>query len=768
MAVQSLRFIIVMSLCCTFSGIAIAEEGAYLEEIVVTAQKREQAYTDVPVSVATIAGEVLEIANTDNFQDLIQVTPSLTYSQSGGMRGDGILIRGVGTTAFQSGVEPTVSTVVDGVVLGRTGSFLTDLVDIERVEVLRGPQGTLFGKNASAGVVNVITRRPTDATEGLLRVSATDDDQQTLEAMISGSLSDGVRGRLTAFAKDFDGYIDNQFNGDTLNGDESRGFRGKLDIDISDEATLLLIADYTEQDRDCCAWTIRNVGSTPQFLPLLAYDTRSLDLGDENDEVLLGSPIFSNMEQAGISAEYTRDMENFTLTSITAYRTWEIDTAQDVDNMAFTEPTYGRLLITANGGITEQDQFSQEFRITTNAWDTYNFTVGLFYWKQDLERYFGREILICGFPGFDPAIPPSTTACVFPITQFGYFDTEVNSTNIAVFGQVDIDLNEDWLMSVGLRYTYDDLEFDFNRPTDPIAFPAVPAFTDSGGDDDTDLSGKLALQWNMDDSTMFYGSYTRGYKSQGFDIIFGMTPSRFDPVAPETSDAFEVGLKAEFWDRRARLGATVFHTTFNDFQGQAFDDTEGAFVLTSAGEVVTQGLEIDLTLKPTGNLLVNGAIAYTDAYYGEFKNGGCWTGQTEAQGCIANALGAQQQDLTDKDVPNSPDIKLTVQARYDIPLNGSVDMFVSGNYRWQDDAVSSSTQRPSLDIDSYGILDLNIGVESDDGTWTATFFAKNLLDESYTNILFENVFDGVDGTAQYLQRDHTRYLGGRFEYRFGL
>lgn len=760
-----------IAICLLLSSIlpmaTAAERSEFLEEIVVTAQKRTQAYVDVPVSVATFSGEILDLANTDNFQDLVQVAPSLTHTQSGGMRGDGILIRGVGTTAFQSGVEPTVSTVVDGVVLGRTGSFLSDLVDIERVEILRGPQGTLFGKNASAGVVNVITKRPTDETEGMIRVSATDDDQQTVEALISGGLSDNVRGRLSAFWKDFDGFIDNEFNGDTLNGDQSQGFRGKLEIDLSDSSNLLIIADYTEQDRNCCTWTIRNVGETPQFLPLLAFDTASLDIGDDNNEVLLGTPVFSDMEQSGISAEYTLDLDRFTLTSITAYRTWEIETQQDVDNMPFTEPTYGRLLITSNGGLTEQDQFSQEIRLSTNDWDKVNFTVGLFYWRQNLERYFEREIQICAVPGFSPDIPPETTACGFGITQFGFFNTEVDTDNIAAFGQADIELNEDWMLSVGLRYTYDDLEFDFSRPTDPIAFPAVPAFTGSGGDDDTDLSGKLALQWNKSDNTMFYGSFTRGYKSQGFDIIFGMTPERFDPIDPETSKAFELGMKSEFWDRRARLGVTLFHTLFEDFQGQAFDDAESAFVLTSAGEVVTRGLEVDLTVKPTENLLLNAAVAFTDAYYKEFENGPCWTGQTAAQGCIVNANGASQQDLKDADVPNSPDVKFTIQARYDIRLDGPMDMYISSNIRWQDDAVSAVNQRPSLDIDSYGIVDLNVGFESDDGRWSAVFFAKNLFDENYTNVLFENVFDSVDGTAQFLSRDYERYIGARLEYRFG-
>jgi iron complex outermembrane receptor protein len=731
-----------------------------LEEIVVTAQKREQDYLEVPVSVSTVTGEVLDIIQADNFQDLEQVSASITHTQSHGMRGNGVLIRGIGTTAFQSGVEPTVSTVVDGVVLGRTGSFLNDLVDIERVEVLRGPQGTLFGKNASGGLVNVVTARPTDVFEGMLRLTATDDDQQIVEGTVSGSLSDTVNGRLSVYWKEFDGFIENRFTGETINGDESQGFRGKLDISLSDRANLLLIADYSEQERNCCATTVRNVGTVPQFLPLLGFDLTSLELGDDNNEVLLGSDTISDTDQGGLSAELAIDFDNWSLTSVTAYREWTHDAEQDVDNLPFTEPTYGRLLITSNGGTTEQDQISQELRLTSTGFEDIDITAGLFLWRQDISRYFQREIQICGAPGFDPMLPPDTS-CAFGLTQFGFFDTDLTFDNSAIFGQVDWHTSDALTLTAGLRLTRDELDFDFDRPTDPIAFPDVPPLTTSGGDDDTDLSGKLAAKWRIGDAASAYVSYTRGYKAQGFDIIFGLTPDRARPVDPETSDSFEAGYRAELFDRRLRLGVTAFHTTYDDYQGQAFDADQGAFILTSAGSVVTRGVEIDFTAKPIPNLLLNGGVSFTDAYYDEFENGPCWTRQTEAQGCIAGI-----QDLTDEDVPNSPDVKVTLQGRYDVALDAPVNLYLAGAYRWQDDAVSAVNQRPSLDIDSYSVLDLSVGVVSQDSNWEASIFIKNVLDDDYTNVLFESVFDAGDGTSQFLNRDFERYIGGTFTYRF--
>ncbi len=732
----------------------------FLEEIIVTAQKREQAYIDVPVSVVTISSELLDIAGVETFQDLAQVTPSLTHSQSLGMRSDGVLIRGIGTTVFHSGAEPTVSTVVDGVVLGRTGSFLTDLVDIEQVEVLRGPQGTLFGKNASAGVVSIVTAAPTDNFEAMVRLMATDDEEETVEGMVSGPLGDNVRGRLTGFWKEFDGNVDNRFNGDTLNGNQSKGLRGKLDIDLSDSIDLLLIADYSEQDRNCCTGTVRNVGAVPQFQRLLDYDLRSLNPSDENSEVLLNSPVFSNMEQGGVSAEFTLSTDNFEFTSITAYREWEIDTRQDADSVPLDEPSYARVLITFNGGSTEQEQFSQELRVASTGWDKLDLTAGLFYWSQELDRFFQRELQLCQAPAFDPALPPDTP-CAAGLTQLGFFNANVKTENAAAFGQADWRFAEDWTVTLGLRFTYDDLEFDFDRPTDPIAVPAVPPATFAGGDDDTDLSGKFALQRHFGENVMAYASYTRGYKAQAFDIVFGATPDRADPVDPETSDAFELGLRAELFDRRLRLGLTAFHTTFDDFQGQAFDDEQNTFLLTSVGSVITRGVEMDVTVSPTANWFVNGALAYTDAFYDDYDDGPCWTGQTQEQGCVGGV-----QDLTDGDVPNSPDWKLTLQSRYNFVLDGPVDAYLSGAFRWQDDAVSAVSQRPSLDIDSYAVLDMQAGVVSDDGRWSASIFARNLLDENYTNIVFETPLDAVDGTSQYLSRDFERYLGARFEYHF--
>ncbi len=743
---------------------AVAQSSdAVLEEIIVTAQKVEQEYLDVPVAVSTVSGEVLDMAKVTQFQDLVQVSPSVTYNQTGDQRGVGVLVRGIGTTSFLTTVEPTVSTVVDGVTLGRTAQFISNLVDIERVEVLRGPQGTLFGKNASAGLINVITKRPSDEFEGSIRANATDDDGWGIQGQISGPLSDTIRGRISAFTKEFDGFITNTVNGDTLGGYESFGFRGKLEFDIGDTANLLVIGDYSEQDRDCCPVVPINLGVSPAY----AFDFQGITVDEKNASAPLGTEPgdFSNTESSGLSAELNIEFENFVLTSITAYRGFTLESQQNVDMIPYTEPTYARLLFLSNGatngGDQGQSQFSQELRIHTTAWDTFNLTAGLFYWDQSVERYFERELGICAAPGFDPALSPdpAVTPCAFGLTGFAFMNTDADTENWALFGQADWRFADTWTASLGLRYTEDDQEYSIDRQSTGPGVP--PPYQGSGQTDESNLSGKFAVQWDVSDTVMLYGSYAEGYKAPAFDLVFGATAERLaNPVAPETSEAWELGMKAEF--DRLRLGLTAFHTKFKDLQGQGTIPGQIGFFLTSAGTALTQGLELDFTAKPTGNLLLNGGIAFVDATYDEYPEAQCYAGQTAAEGCVGGL-----QDLKGKDIPNSPDVKATVQARYDVELNAAVDLFFIGGYRWQDGSVANVNQDPRLDHESYGIFDLTVGLDSDDGRWTALVFAKNLFDDFYEDLRVGSDVLSAGSVGHYLSRDAWRYVGAQFDYRFG-
>ena len=762
------------------AGLAL-DVFAQLEEIVVTAQKREEKYTDVPVSVATLTGETLDNAQVTEFQELIQVSPSVTYNQSGGMRGSGILIRGIGTTAFQTAVEPTVSVVVDGVTLGRTVQFLSDLDDIERVEVLRGPQGTLFGKNASAGLINVVTKRPSDVLEGSLRVTATDDDMIGLTGQVSGPLSDSVRGRLAFYGRNFDGFSKNHFTGKTVNGDESFGLRGKLEFDFSSSTGMLLIADYSSQDRDCCNSARYDLGGNPFYEFDYAKYHPSGDhawVNEENVDLIYNTPSYSNTDTWGTSIEVTHEMANWVLTSITAYRDFEFETQQDPDGLPYDQETFGRFILTSNGtpgNPQEQTQFSQEIRFASTAWDDLDLTLGFYYWDQALERFFQREVYICTMPaassGNDP--DPAVTDCTSHAYGFGEMWNTVDFENWALFSQADWHLTEQLTASLGLRYTSDDIAYTFNRVT-PNPAPAVQAsFASKGATDDSALTGKLSMQYDVTDSAMIYAAYTEGYKAPAYDLIFGLSAGRTDPVPAEESQGYEVGLKAELLDNTLRLGLTWFSTDFNDLQGQGFDPDELTFVLTSAGTAHTEGLEVDFTYKPIDSLLVTGGIGLIDATFEDFTNQECYPGQTAVQGCLptgsTNAMSQPiiAQDLSGKDIPNSPDLKYSLQARYDLPMEATFGIYFTLGYRWQDDVISATSGDPRSKVGSYGVLDLTLGAQSNDGHWSARLFAKNALDEFYSHQRIPNLAALGGGANHWLLRDAKRYIGAEVEYRFG-
>lgn len=747
-----------------------SNDDSMLEVIEVTAQKRVQSFLDVPVAVTSVSGETLEAAQATEFQDLVQISPSVTFNQSGDMRGSGVNIRGIGTTAFQTAVEPTVSTVIDGVPLGRTVQFLSDLADIDRVEILRGPQGTLFGKNASGGVISVSTKRPEDSFFGDIRLTLTDDDAFGVMGQVTGPLSEGIRGRLAYYSRDFDGFVENVTTGEMINGDNSKGVRGKLEFDVGSDGNLLLIGDYSKQDRDCCTTILKDI-NRPTFFDYLQYgeDYADIDVNSQNNKVKLGSPVYSNTETSGISAEYNHDFGDFTFTSISAFRGFTLESAEDADLNPYTTPVTGHVLFTKNGasggGNQEQSQFSEELRLAGQLTDELFITIGAFYWEQTVERYFEREVMRCADP-YDPQV--GTVACSEAGSGIGFnsFDSTVDTTNYALFSQAEWGITDDLTASLGLRYTHDDIEFDFSRGNAVLSgpFPGMPGLPGvaadfSGDTTDSAVTGRFSLSYNLNSNNMIFSSYAEGYKAPAFDLIFTSTESNKTPIPAETNKAWEAGLRSELFDRRLRLSFTGFHTTFEHFQGQAYDPNTISFSLTSAGEVITKGLEVEFTAKPIPDLLINGGIAFIDATYGEFLGVQCYFGQTE--GCVAGF-----QDITGGDVPNSPNTKLTLSAKYDIYLEGSMDMFLSANYRWRDEAQTNQNQSPDLILPSYGVLDLTVGVQADDGQWTAALFAKNALDDNFVSQLNPGFLDPAN-TSMYLTRDYQRYIGLEFTYRFG-
>ncbi|MEO1657819.1 MAG: TonB-dependent receptor [Pseudomonadota bacterium] len=747
-----------------------------LDTIVVTATRREESLQDVPVAVTAVSGETLLAAGIDSVELLSNIAPSVTFTQSSNDLNNAINIRGIGTSVFSQGVEPSVSVVVDDVVMARQGMGFQDLIDIERVEVLRGPQSTLFGKNASAGVISVTTQEPSEEFTANLDATYAELNEVAVRGSVSGPISDTVGVRLTGYVRQRDGHIENVADNRDFNGFENWGLRGKLLFRPTDQLDVTLIADYRETEQDCCIYTVRDtsqaVGAAANgnldalIAPVVASES--------NDQVNVNAPIFNNSEQGGVSLKAEYDLSNdYTVTSISAWRAWDFENNLDVDNLSLEDPVPGFITFDLNSGTTKVDQYSQEFRITSPNYDKYDFVLGAYGFYLDLDRTFQRR--------FEIAIPLQSGG-IFQLNQSGQFESSVKTTNLALFGSGNYYLTDKITLFGGARAIYEELDYDLLRDPANVVVDGDSPFGGGTGTfadiddttDDTALTGDVGVRYDITESAQVYARYARGYKGQAIDVGFGASPD-VEPIDPETSDAFELGFKSVLANNNLILNVALFHTTYDNFQEQAavlVDDggeLNSETLLTNVGTVRTQGVEVEFTATPTSTTTIQGGVSYTDAEITDFDGAPCYFGQTEAQGCIDNPATANAdptQDASGGDLPNAPDWRLTGSIRQEVPISGApFDGFIQANARWQSETLFALNQDPATVQESFAIVNLAVGVEDKSGRYYASLFVNNLFDEFYTtNIFGDPLFGGV--VSQYVPRDSERYFGGRVGVNF--
>lgn len=754
--------------------------------IIVTAQRREQQLQDVPISVSAFSGDALLERQVGDLTNLTQIAPSVTFTQSTNALNSSVQIRGVGTSVFSSAVEPSVSFVVDGVVLSRQGQAFTDLIDIERIEVLRGPQSTLFGKNASAGVVNVVTQRPSNDFAFEADFTIAEMDEYRARASISGPISDTIGARLTGFYTDVGGHIDNQFDDREFNGSERWGLRGKLEFDITPTVNLLLIGDYRESDDACCMWQARDF-TNPAFLVANPNITPS----PTNREVNVNAPVFNRTESWGISAEANIDIGEHVLTSVTAYREWDFRNSIDVDGTP-SLGVPGIFGFDINNGETNIEQFTQEVRLTSPSGGLIEYIVGAFYFDLNLDRLFTRKLCLAGLsPEACPqiSVPPAPGfPPILPLSQSGFFNGDVENRNYAAFADLTVNIADNFRVIGGIRVLREELDVGLVRPLEPL-FPGdavlnaqiAPAniFVDEDGDGDLDpivqngrirdtaVTGRAVVQYDFSPDANIYASYSRGYKGPTADVAFDpdFVPGNrniFPTVAPETSNAYEVGFRSQALDGAFTFNVSAFLADYDDFQSQSFDAAAATFVLSNVGQVRTKGVEIEFSAQPSDQFNFSGGISYTDAEVRSFPNGQCFTPAALDPDCVNGV-----KDLEGARLPNSPTWRAILNARYDQPLSDSLAGFIQAGLRWQSDTQFSINQNPNTIQDGYAIVDASIGLTADDGRYTVTLFVRNLFDTNYTNFIFQDpVLTGQVNLNQYAPRDADRYFGGSVRVRF--
>ncbi|MHA4871882.1 TonB-dependent receptor [Duganella sp. PWIR1] len=726
---------------------APAEEG--LQTIVVTAQKREQPLQKVPVAVNMVDAKAIENQQLVDFTDLVRVAPSLTINQGNGTTT--LALRGIGTFAYSIGLESAVSVIIDDVPVVQQLQAFSNLSDLERVEVLRGPQGTLFGKNSSAGVLNVVTKESTDYFSGRAQATMTDDGQRRAELSLSGPISDSVAYRVNTYVDSRRGDITNLTTGADVNGDLSRGARARLDIHTSPMFKMKLVGDYTERRVVGPAATLRLAPDGARLLGAvpLAPALAGIAAGPENRNVRLDDVGYTDSTNAALSATETWKLDQVTVTAVTSYQDWKYRYANDIDVSevdllgAFTRnAVHGGVV---QGGPYHSTQFTQELRLASNTDGAFSYLGGLYYSNAKNQRSFTRG----------------------PVALLANWSAEGGNRSLAAFAQVDYQLAAATRVSVGARLNRETVRARF---TD--AMPAVPA-TYAGESSDNAGTGKLALQHDLAKAVMVYASVASGYKGAGYDISTGFNQSRVDrPVAPESSIAYEAGVKSRFLNNRVQLNLTAFQTDYDDFQAQAgvVDPVTGVLSLAvhNVGKLRTRGLELELSARPVRQLQLEASAGYTEAVIRSFANAPCYPGQTAAQGCYAVGTGTAQ-DLAGKTLANAPRLKLNFGATLDFPLTeGGWGGTANLNYQYQSKVNFDLFQNPLAGQAGYGVVNGSLAFSSPERQWKITLFGNNLLNKSYTTSIFDNagLFGGQHVLTQILPRNAQRYLGVRVKYEF--
>ncbi|HSC82542.1 MAG TPA: TonB-dependent receptor [Pseudomonas sp.] len=693
------------------------EQATALSTVTVTATRREESLQKVPVAVSVVDGEQLERDNRNSVASIVQQVPTLNYRTGASNKDTSLFIRGVGTISTSPGVEPTVATVVDGVVFGRPGQSTLDLLDLQRIEVLRGPQGTLFGKNASAGVLNIVSKDAPEQTSGYADYSHFGGgNENRLRFGIGGRLSDTLKGSLSTLLGKYDGNVENVANGHDVNGYDRKGVRGKLEFEPSDDFKFTLIADHSDGEDDIPSGVIVSTTS-----PAFASALQPVNPSDHNRDINSDYKTHVEDQNSGLSGQADWQLGDYTLTSITAWRGWDNTQYQDGDRSA-------QLPLTASHdkGEVDYDQYSQELRLTSPKGEFNEYVLGAYYFHGNSDETYKRLSVNGG------------------VANSGRADYSVSNDSVALFGENTFNFTEDFRGLLGLRWTHDDLEYDHRRLSSS-ATPVTgiqPSTSSEGSVDEDGFSGRTGLQYDFSDNLTGYATYSRGYKGPAYNTFFNMQPRDTEALKPETSDAYEVGLKSTAWNNRLTANLAVFHTDYDNYQANFFDTVANQVVtrLVNAGSVKTQGVELDYSLQATRQLKFSGAVAYTKARVDHFN-------------CPPGA--AATCDIDGGRLPFSPDWKSYVRADYSIPLDNGLDVELSSDYSWQDDVQFSLDQNPDTIQGAYGIWNASLALADYHDGWRVALIGKNLADKSYAQALASG------GTYIYrsVPRDDERYFG---------
>lgn len=763
--IQALPSLIVAALLVAPPAISAPQ----LEEVIVTAQKRAENMQDVPVAVSAITADQLDDIGFNDIADISAQVPSLIVLTNLSPLSTTFRIRNIGNAGNIPTFEPATGLFIDGAFRSRSGIGIGDLVDVSSVEVLKGPQSTLHGKNVTAGVISVKTKGPTREFEAMMELSGGSDSLRQFKGYISGPLTDRIAGRLSLVDTRRDELIDNVLGPDSDN-QNSYAIRAQLQADISDRLTARLILGYGEKDLSPMTGDVF-LSQASRDVIRDAGGSLTVPNDPEDRRVEYADPITFTSESNDIVLTLEYDVGAYSLTSITSYDDYEsLNGIADVEQQS--------LRVADFNDVQNGDSFSQELRVASNDGLRFNWLAGFFYYQntfirgdrdqheflveEDADEYgdaVADELISQGV--LPIALLPATVPVLgVPGDRGDYYITQ-DTESVGLFAKFDFSFSERWQSALGLRYSYEEKTGTVEQSNQLSPLGCIPplntnlicAVTPDGNNFDETrdfdaFTGSLSTSFFINEDSMLYASVATGFKAGGFSLQNGTATDESRPFGEEQVTNYEIGFKSEFWDRRARLNAAVFHTEYKDFQNASFVGL--VFVINNAGLVTVDGIELDSTFILTESLSANFNIAYIDTVYDDYTGGQCFYGRQ-----ADNELG--QCDLSGENLPTAAEVKGNLALNWRFPIWGG-DLYSRLDYLYNGAANTSASLDPRFDQPSYSVVNLRLGWR--DARWDIAAWAKNLSDEVYvTQAAPANIHTAVDRNLNSPVGSYQAYTG---------
>ena len=733
-------------------------QAAAIEEVLVTARKVEESQQDVPIAVTTISGEDLEAFNVREVRGLFDYIPGAWSGASIGEEHT-ISIRGIYSGDRNAADNPAVTLLQDGEVISRHFMASAPRFDLQRVEVLRGPQGTTYGRNATAGTVNFITNRPTDEFSSSIRAEAGNYGLLVFEGFVNGSMGDRANGRLSGYYTSRDGYTEHSITGESLDDAEVFALRGQVELELSENASVLLRANYSNSETDYFA--IRRPDSDAPWgysnfwgWPFLRFQEPSTDPWHATPSATLldGTPMGYELETWGVSAEIEHSRDGINLYSLTALSHGEDHSVTDL----MTAP----IDFANENNRNDADTFSQEIRLDNAGGDSrLGWVIGAYYSNEKHDRDARTEAFYghCEDAPAQCLNPPPIFGGGIPLPSLDASGTtqvviqENRTDSYAFFGELSYDITASTRIIGGLRYTKDERNYDGTHSASgglPFIFLVLPVVDLENADSWDDFSGRVAISHRFNDQVMLYGSYATGFKGGGFN------PEPADPAEVTTYDeenvrTIEVGAKMDLLDDRLRLNLVLFDSDYDDIQSTFANEQIGGSEIANVGKAYIRGGELEGIAQIGDSLRAQLGFTYYDSEYEEFSVS---SAVPRAENIIGEALRGTYK------------WSLHAAATYTVRLAGGAALDFRADYRgrgraqavWVNDLDGAST--PGVDF-----LNASVQYTSPDQSWAATLWGRNLTEEAEIKYKLAAVGIFTDRVRSYAA---PRTYGFTLQYNF--